>query len=265
MAPSTPSTFADGYAAPVPPSPVPPADLLPRLARAEAAAHARYGAAGAAARFGPLLAVHAGPGLPVNAAWHAGTGDPLTETDLAAFGAFCAAHAQAATVQVLSDAAPELLPLFAGQGYALSGLLHVWTRPLTNLPEAPPHVQDDVPADLWAELAARAFGPGNAAMMRLNAGLRGTHRLSAQVDGQAAGVAALSVCGGVAAFYSAATLPEWRRRGVQTALLAARLHLAARLGADLASVFVTPGSGSERNVRRAGFGMAGARLTFTRG
>jgi GNAT superfamily N-acetyltransferase len=240
-----------------------PTDLLPRLARAEAAAHALYGASGVAAHFGPLMAVHAGPDLPINTAWHAGTGD-LTATDLAAFETFCAGHGQAATVQALSHAAPDLLPLFALRGYALTGLLHVWTRALTDLPEPPQHVQDDVPAEVWAELAARAFGPGNAAMMRLNAGIPGTHRLGAQVEGKPAGVAALSVREGVAALYSAATLPDWRGRGVQTALIAARLRLAARLGADLASVFVRPGSVSERNVRRAGFGKAGARLTFTR-
>lgn len=239
-------------------------DPLPRLARAEAAAHALYGAAGVAAHFGPLVAVHAGPELPINTAWHAGAGS-LTDTDLRAFEAFCTGYGQAATVQVLSDTAPDLLPLFAGRGYALTGLLHVWTRALTELPEQPQHVQEDVPAELWADLAARAFGPGNAAIMRLNAGIPGTHRLTAQVDGTSAGVAALSVREGVAAFYSAATLPDWRQRGVQTALLAARLQLAARLGADLASVFVRPRSASERNVRRAGFGVAGARLTFTRG
>ena len=61
----------------------------------------------------------------------------------------------------------------------------------------------------------------------------------------------------------AATAPAHRRRGVQTALLAHRLQVAAAEGADLASVFVTPGSGSERNVQRAGFRLAGMRLTFS--
>jgi hypothetical protein len=67
---------------------------------------------------------------------------------------------------------------------------------------------------------------------------------------------------GVALLFSGATLPGQRNRGVQSALLAARLHLAAQQGADFASVCVTPGSGSERNVRRAGFVQCGARLRF---
>lgn len=100
--------------------------------------------------------------------------------------------------------------------------------------------------------------------MRLVAHAPGTVRLVAEVQGQPAGTAALSVTGGVAALYGTSTRPEFRGRGVQTALLAARLHRAADSGAEFASVFVTPGSGSERNVRRAGFRGAGVRLTFTR-
>jgi GNAT superfamily N-acetyltransferase len=100
--------------------------------------------------------------------------------------------------------------------------------------------------------------------MRVVAQAAGTHRLVTWVDGRPAASAALSVHEGVAALHGTSTLPGFRGRGAQAALLAARLHLAVRLGADLASVFVRPGSGSERNVRRVGFRVAGARLTFRR-
>ncbi|GMA17345.1 GNAT family N-acetyltransferase [Deinococcus metallilatus] len=241
------------------------ADLLPRLAHVEAAGHARYGAFGEVQHFGPLVAVHAGPDLPVNTAWHAGSG-PTTDGDLAAFEAFSAAHAQPATLHLLSCAAPDLLALLASRGYTLTGALHLYTHALTDLPPPPAlPVQQDADPQVWADLAAQAFGPGSEVISRLNARLAGPHHLLAVVEGTPAGVAALSVWEGVAACYSAATLPAWRCQGVQTALLAARLHLAARLGADLASVFVRPGSGSERNVRRAGFRLTGMRLTLTRG
>lgn len=91
----------------------------------------------------------------------------------------------------------------------------------------------------------------------------GTHLFVADVDGRPAATAALSLVEGVAAFHGTATLPEFRGRGMQTALLAHRLNTAAQAGAKLASVFVTPGTGSERNVERAGFRLAGLRLTFT--
>ncbi|WP_245557864.1 GNAT family N-acetyltransferase [Deinococcus apachensis] len=240
------------------------ADPLPRLARAEATAHARYGREGAVAHFGPLVAVHAGPNLPVDTAWHGGSAG-LSAADLDAFEAFSAAHGQSATLHVLSHAAPPLLPLLGDRGYALEYVLHVYTHDLTALPPPPTlDVQEELNPDAWAALSARGFGPGTETMMRLVAHAPGTQLMTALVEGKPAASAALSVQDGVAALYGTSTLPEFRGRGAQTALLAARLHLAARLGADLASVFVTPGSGSERNVRRAGFGVAGARLTFVR-
>ena len=64
----------------------------------------------------------------------------------------------------------------------------------------------------------------------------------------------------VALLFSAGTAPEYRSQGVQAALLPACLHLARQQGADLAVVYATPGSVSERNVVRVGFRMAGARL-----
>jgi GNAT superfamily N-acetyltransferase len=51
-------------------------------------------------------------------------------------------------------------------------------------------------------------------------------------------------------------LPEFRRRGIQQALIAARLNYAAARGARLATIGSKPGAGTERNVRRMGFATA---------
>jgi GNAT superfamily N-acetyltransferase len=73
-------------------------------------------------------------------------------------------------------------------------------------------------------------------------------------DGVMAGGAGLRLAGGgVAQFTGAATLPAHRRRGVQTALLAARLADAAAAGCDIAVVTTQPGSKSQQNVQRRGF------------
>jgi len=63
----------------------------------------------------------------------------------------------------------------------------------------------------------------------------------------------MSIHRGVASFGGAGTLPEFRNRGVQKALLLARLAKAAEHGCDLAMVATMPGSGSQRNVERQGF------------
>ena len=69
---------------------------------------------------------------------------------------------------------------------------------------------------------------------------------------------------GVAQLCGAATLPEHRRRGIQSALLRARLLEAAHRGADIAVVTTQPGSKSQENVQRAGFALLYARAILVR-
>ncbi len=83
----------------------------------------------------------------------------------------------------------------------------------------------------------------------------------ATIDGEPAGGAALEIKDGVAHCFSTSTRPRFRGRGVQTALLEARLAAAEAAVCDLAVVMTTPGTPSERNVERAGFRTA---YTFVR-
>jgi GNAT superfamily N-acetyltransferase len=62
----------------------------------------------------------------------------------------------------------------------------------------------------------------------------------------------------------AATLPAFRRRGVQSALLHARLAQARQAGCDLAVVTTQPGSKSQENVQRAGFELLYVRAVLVR-
>ena len=78
-------------------------------------------------------------------------------------------------------------------------------------------------------------------------------------DGVVAGGGGLCITDGVAQLVGAATAPEHRRRGVQTALLSTRLADAAAAGCDLAVVTTAPGSKSQQNVQRRGF-----QLLYTR-
>ena len=82
-----------------------------------------------------------------------------------------------------------------------------------------------------------------------------THYL-ARVDGEDAGAGVLFFHGGDAALANASTLERFRRRGVQTALVAKRLGVAAEAGAGLITGLTTFGSDSQRNMERAGLRMA---------
>jgi len=64
---------------------------------------------------------------------------------------------------------------------------------------------------------------------------------------------------GVALFAGSATIPRMRRRGLQAALLRARMQFAAERGCDLAMMVAMAGSGSQRNAERQGF-----RIAYTR-
>lgn len=75
----------------------------------------------------------------------------------------------------------------------------------------------------------------------------------ARIGGVPAGGASMRIDGAIAQLCGAATLPGFRRRGVQTAMLRARLRDAARAGSHLAVVTTQPGSRSQQNVQRRGF------------
>ncbi len=87
----------------------------------------------------------------------------------------------------------------------------------------------------------------------------------ALVDGEVAGAGAAAVHDGLAELYGASCLPQFRNRGVQTALIAQRLAWAAQHGCDIATTTTGPGTASQRNFERAGFQMAYSRTKMVRG
>jgi GNAT superfamily N-acetyltransferase len=63
----------------------------------------------------------------------------------------------------------------------------------------------------------------------------------------------VQIVDGVAWLGGAATIPKHRQRGVQAALVAHRLRLAAQLGCGLAAVTALSNGPSARNIVRLGF------------
>lgn len=81
----------------------------------------------------------------------------------------------------------------------------------------------------------------------------------AEFGGEPGAAATLCVHRGVALFGRAATVPQMRRRGLQAALIEARLQYALDHGCDLAMIVAEAGSNSQRNAERNGF-----RVAYTR-
>lgn len=82
--------------------------------------------------------------------------------------------------------------------------------------------------------------------------------LAAVVDGRIVGTASGVVVPEykLAAFFGAATLPEFRGCGIQSAFMQERLRIARDAGCDLAVTLTMPGTTSQRNAERAGFRVA---------
>ncbi|SFB36193.1 Ribosomal protein S18 acetylase RimI [Collimonas sp. OK607] len=89
---------------------------------------------------------------------------------------------------------------------------------------------------------------------------------AATIDGKVAGTAGMSLIetasGLLAHLYIASTLPAYRGRGIQLALLRARLTAARNGGCTLAGVTARPANTSGRNTERAGFSLAYTKSTF---
>nr|MBA2301245.1 GNAT family N-acetyltransferase [Acidobacteriota bacterium] len=118
----------------------------------------------------------------------------------------------------------------------------------------------DGPASLESiprEVLDRVFGDTIAAT--------GFERYLARREGSLAGGASFRIQDGVAQLSGAATLPEHRRHGVQSALLRYRLNLAAQRGCTVAVVTTEPGSKSQQNVQKAGFALLYARAVLIKG
>ena len=118
----------------------------------------------------------------------------------------------------------------------------------------------------WAAIvvAAADLDPAEAdAFGRMEAGLAAAahhHRFVAELDGVPVGAASLHTHHRVGWLRAGTVLPSHRARGIQRAMIEARLAHAARLGCDLAGAAANVESSSARNLERVG-----GRIVATRG
>jgi GNAT superfamily N-acetyltransferase len=91
--------------------------------------------------------------------------------------------------------------------------------------------------------------------------------IGAFADERIVGGGGMDVTGECAALFGAAVAPEYRRRGIQQALVAERLRIARERHARVATIGCRTGqepSGTERNARRMGFQVAYTKAHVTR-
>ena len=187
-------------------------------------------------------------------------------------------------VELSNLADPEVGAQLTARGYRLVSFENVLGIAIAEPPEqvTPPGVQirrswdDELAAWLDVVITGFAHGddqgvPSHEALPReaLEKAQRdfaaaGVRRYIALRNGIPAGGASFGVTDRVAQMAGAATAPAHRRRGIQSALLGARLADAVAEGCDIAVVTTQPGSVSQRNVQRSGFDLLYTRAILVR-
>ncbi|GIM89913.1 GNAT family N-acetyltransferase [Paractinoplanes toevensis] len=249
----------------------------------DAARRRRGGSAGFAIPIAGGVASYAEPDSPINkiaGLGFAGLPDPAELDRVERAFADRSAPVQA---EVAGLADPALLELLADRGYRLVSFENVLGRAIGGDAErvAPAGVEvrpiGDDDFDGWLEVVVEAtLHPDTQGVPwpeefpreilenaeRDTAGLM--RRYLATLDGVPAGGGSMRVADGIAQLTGAGTAPAFRRRGVQSALLAARVADATAAGCDIATIVVQPGSRSQQNAQRRGFDLLYSRAILVR-
>jgi hypothetical protein len=261
------------------------ASLAARIERAECTMLTELAQAAAARRghgevvVAPIaggVAVYTGPGSPSNKLAGLGFGDLPSARELEIIENAFALRKAPLQVEFASLGNPLILRKLSARGYELIGFENVLGLPLVpptldKIVDGPIDVTRADPGDTttWMDAVATGFlhpdtfdGPPSHESFSRDAIERifgdtfvtpSFERFIARREGKVAGGASLRLNDGVAQLAGAATLPEHRRQGVQTAMLLYRLRSAAERGCDVAVVTTQPGSKSTENVQRFGF------------
>jgi ribosomal protein S18 acetylase RimI-like enzyme len=229
-------------------------------------------------------AIFAGTGSPANKAIGIGFGATIDEAALDTIEQAWTERAEAVRFELSTLADPSLAPTLSARGYRLTGFENVLGRPVTADDREPALDGMSItalPQDewrTWMNVALDGFATPDGSAPREEsyprealegmfadfAATPGFQRYLLNVDGEPAGAASLRLDDGLAQLCGAATLPQFRRRGIQAALLRVRLARARAAGCDLAVVTTQPGSKSQANAMRQGFALLYTRAVLVK-
>jgi GNAT superfamily N-acetyltransferase len=219
-------------------------------------------------------AVFAGARSPANKAIGVGFDATIDEPALDAIEQAWRDRGEPVRFELSTLADASLAPLLSARGYRLTGFENVSGRAV-DADAVPPSLPagvtiEDVPSDdylEWMNVTLDAFlepdgsAPNEdqyprellASIMADFVATPGFTRYLLRIHGAPAGEATLRLDDGVAQLCGAATLPAYRRRGIQSLLFNWRLAVARAAGCDLAVVTTQPGSKSQANAITQGF------------
>lgn len=226
---------------------------------------------------------YAGPDVPVNKISGLGFGGMPDPDQLAAIEARYHERNASVVAEIATYADPGIYSVLGERGYRLAAFEDVVgiALPAPVGVRAPSVALEVVPSgearEPWFDCMIEGFAvpdtQGVAShedfprdlvreIMRDLASVDDFTAYMARVDGEIAGGGALRTCGKIAHLCGAATLPGFRRRGVQTTLVTERLAAAATAGCELAVTVTQPGSKSQQNMMRQGYALLFSRAVM---
>jgi GNAT superfamily N-acetyltransferase len=259
--------------------------LARRLERAEAIANARF--VEARARIEPAsgaqwievagaYAMFDGVRSPCTQTFGLGMFQLPTSADLDRIESFFKERGAPALHEVCPCAEKGVLELLNGRGYRAVEFSNVMFLPLQQTQVSVGEQDESLRVrttgeqeqDLWARTAAEGWREFTEIadlmqpLLRVSATRSDAVSFLAEWGKRPVAAGSLMIHEGVSLLAGASTIPEWRRRGAQRALLAARLKYALDAGCDVAMMCAEPGSISQRNAERHGFRVAYTRTKF---
>jgi len=251
--------------------------VLARRLEAAEAANARgctaWPPGSALLEIGGGCAIFVGAGSPLSQAVGLGLNGPVSPAELDQLADFFHSRGGAVSIDLCPLAHPELLPALGARGFRPTEFNNVLVKRLSGAEiSLTPRVRRALTGedDLWShtvgsgffdqrELTGEEMDVGRAIFAMPGA----MCWLAVSDSSEPAGGGSLAIRDGLATLFADSTIPAFRRRGLHSELIAARLNEAMARGCDLATASTLPGSTSQRNYERLGFQVVYTKVTLT--
>ena len=224
------------------------------------------------------IATFTGVDSPISQVIGAGLDENIAEAELDQLEGFFKTRGAPAIIELASFAAPSFVEMLSRRRYSIVEFSHVLACKCENAEKFPVPAREvmirevrEADAKLYTETVAKSyaefFEPTRELLDVVEGFCYDPHGqcFLAVADGRPAGGGAAAVTDGMGTLGGAGVLPEFRGRGIQTALIAARIEWLAAKNCEWLVTVAQAGSASHRNMERFGFRLAYTRTKVMRG
>jgi ribosomal protein S18 acetylase RimI-like enzyme len=215
----------------------------------------------------PILggyAIFQGHGYPTNHGQGMGFQSLVEVSELEHLEAFYAAQGATAAIELCPLANASFVAALGLRSYVIQRFYNTYLCALQPheffgqiASEIAIHQANEGESEMWAQTVAGTTSPDDPVLILAKATFftPGVRCFLASIQGEIAGGGALAIMEDTAYLTFMGTRPAFRQRGVQNALIDARLAAAAMAGCSFAICNTNPGNQSQRNVLRHGFSL----------